>query len=218
MRFEEVLRLTRENPIFETSLLLAGPKNPQYVRTQLSRWVRAGKLHLLRRGLYLIAEPYRATTPHPFKVANLLVQPSYVSLQAALAYYNLIPEHVPNITSVTVKRPGSYHTPLGWFSFRHIQRALFWGYVQVDVDGPAFVWVAKPEKALLDLLYLTPRSDQPTFLEELRLQHWEQLNIQRLWSWAQRMRSKKVERAVRHLRRMFRANTTERVEFGKAEG
>jgi hypothetical protein len=36
----------------------------------LSRWVRSGWLHQLRRGLYALAPPYRKVSPHPFEVAN----------------------------------------------------------------------------------------------------------------------------------------------------
>ncbi|MEZ4555099.1 MAG: hypothetical protein R2854_01360 [Caldilineaceae bacterium] len=39
----------------------------------------------LRRGLYFIAAPYQKQRPHPFLVANRLLQPSYVSMQSALA-------------------------------------------------------------------------------------------------------------------------------------
>lgn len=37
---------------------------------------------------------------------------SYVSLQSALAHYDLIPEHVVVITSVTTARPARWDTPL----------------------------------------------------------------------------------------------------------
>ncbi len=196
MRFADLLRLTRETPLFETGLLLAGEVQPASVRVQLARWVKEGKLQRLRRGLYLLAEPYRATTPHPFQIANMLVQPSYVSLQAALAYYGLIPEHVPQPTSVTVRRPARYVTPVGAFFFRHIHPRLFWGYRRVEVAPGAWAWVAEPEKALLDLLHLTPHSDAPAFLQELRLQHLTRLDPRRLQAMARRMGSPKVQRAA----------------------
>ena len=112
MRFADPLRLTRETPLFEIGLLLPGEVQSASVRVQLARWVKEAKLQCLRRGLHLLAEPYRATTPHPFQIANMLVQPSYTGLQAALAHYGLIPKHVPQPTSVTVRRPARYVMPL----------------------------------------------------------------------------------------------------------
>lgn len=50
----------------------------------------------MRRDLYALPD----RNPHPFVVANRLVSGSYVSLQMALAYYHLIPEHTAVVTSV----------------------------------------------------------------------------------------------------------------------
>jgi predicted transcriptional regulator of viral defense system len=105
MEFRELLTTVGDEPLFGTGLLLAGDVDPNDVRRQLSRWTAAGKLYQLRRGLYALAPPYQKTSPHPFLIANRLVRASYVSLQAALAHYSLIPEHVPVVTSVTPARP-----------------------------------------------------------------------------------------------------------------
>ena len=124
MDFGELLQAVGEEPAFESGLLLAGDVNPHDVRRQLSRWVRAGRLYQLRRGLYALAPPFQKVKPHPFLVANHLVRGSYVSLQSALAHYGLIPEHVPVTTSVTTGRPGRWQTPLGTYDFRHVQSRL----------------------------------------------------------------------------------------------
>ncbi|NJL27260.1 MAG: type IV toxin-antitoxin system AbiEi family antitoxin domain-containing protein, partial [Thermoanaerobaculia bacterium] len=39
-------------------------------RRQISRWVEAGRLYQLRRGLYALAPPFQKTKPHPFLVAT----------------------------------------------------------------------------------------------------------------------------------------------------
>ena len=52
MKFQDLIAIVAEEPVFETSLLLAGPGDPAHVRRQLSRWVRAGRVQQLRRGLY----------------------------------------------------------------------------------------------------------------------------------------------------------------------
>ena len=196
MTFEELLRIVGDEPVFETGLLLAGNKDPHALRVQLSRWVRAGKLYRLRRGLYALAPPYQRVRPHPFLVANHLVRPSYVSLQAALAYYNLIPEAVYMVTSVTTARPGERRTPLGVFLYRHVRPALFFGYRLEEVAPGQRAFVALPEKALLDLIYLQPARDLQAYLKELRLQNLERLDLQRLREFAERSGVAKLRRAV----------------------
>ena len=48
-----------DEPLFETGLLLAGDVDPAAVYRQLSRWVKAGRLYQLRRGLYTVAPPFQ---------------------------------------------------------------------------------------------------------------------------------------------------------------
>ena len=79
MKFDDILSLVGDLPLFETGLLLAGNVDPNDVRRQLSRWTRAGKIRQLRRGLYAFAHPNSKVVPHPFFVANALVTGSYVS-------------------------------------------------------------------------------------------------------------------------------------------
>ncbi len=199
MEFEELLEIVGLEPVFETGLLLAGDVDPGNVRRQLSRWTAAGKLHQLRRGLYALAPPYRKVKPHPFLVANRLVRGSYVSLQAVLAYYGLIPEHTPVITSVTTGRPRMYETPLGRYAFQHIRAGLFYGQVWQELGHGQHAYLAVPEKALLDLVHLTPGGDELTYLRGLRLQALERLDLARLQAWAERAASPKLRRAAAHI-------------------
>jgi len=113
MEFERLLEIVGDEPVFETGLLLAGDVNPANVRRQLSRWVKAGRLSQLRRGLYVLAPPFQKVKPHPFLLANRLKPSSDVSLQSALAFYGLIPEAVLEVTSVTTTRPAHWETALG---------------------------------------------------------------------------------------------------------
>jgi predicted transcriptional regulator of viral defense system len=196
MQFHELLQLLSGEPVFETGLLLASGADPDYVRLQLSRWTAQSRLVQLRRELYAVAPPYRAREPHPFVVANLLQRASYVSLHAALAYYGLIPEYVALTTSVSTGRTRRWDTPLGSFAYRHIQPTLFWGYRQTEVYPGQHALLATPEKALLDLVYLTPEADSPAYLRELRLQNLDRLDLAALVAGAQRAGNAKLGRAA----------------------
>jgi len=197
MKWEELLSKVADEPVFSTGFLAATGESLAEVRLQLSRWVRVGKLIQIRKGLYTLAEPYRKVTPHPFLVANAMKKGSYVSLQSALGYYGIIPEHVPIVTSVTTQRPEEVDTPLGRFLFRHIRKTWFHSYRQVDLGSGQRAFVATPEKALLDLLYLTPGADDYDFLTELRLGNWERLNTEVLMEMVEKSRSRKLARAAR---------------------
>lgn len=196
MEFERLLELVGDEPLFESALLLAGEANPDNVRLQLTRWKNAGRIYQLRRGLYTIAPPYQKVKPHPFVVANHVVKASYVSCQSALAFYEMIPENVPRIISVTGNRPGSWDTPLGTYHFRHIKPALLRGYRMTELNSNQQALVATPEKALLDLAYLQPGGDSRAYLEGLRLQNPDQLDPVQLRSLATLYGTPKMSRAL----------------------
>lgn len=198
MKFAELLDIVGDEPVFTSSLLRAGDVDPVDIASQLSRWVASGKLLSLRRGVYALAPPYRRREPHAFEVANVLVRPSYVSLESALAFHGLIPEAVFVTTSVTTARPSAYETSLGRFDFRHISSALLWGYAEERIAGDPVrtVLVARPEKALLDLVYLRPGADSAAFLRQLRLDRLEVLDTAALLRDAERTGKPKLIRAA----------------------
>jgi len=199
MKFDDLIFFVGDEPLFETGLLLAGQVNPAEVRKQLSLWAAAGKLVQLRRGAYALAAPYRKVEPHPFLIANRLQPGSYVSLQAALAYYGMIPEGTPVTTSVSSGRPERLHTPLGDYLYRHVHTAWLHGYRRVELGGGQQAFVAASEKALLDLVYLEPEGDTLPYLRGLRLQNLEQLDWDQLQRLAQSSGKPKLLRAVDNL-------------------
>jgi len=204
MKWEALLGIVSELPVFKTSLLLSGEKQENLLRQQMVRWVGMGRLIQLKRGLYLPAPPFRKKEPHPFLLANAMVEHSYVSLQSALAYRGLIPEHVPVTTSVTTGRPGEFRTVLGAFSFRHVGRSMFHEYALESFSDGQQAFVSLPEKALLDLIYLTPGGDRLPFLMGLRLQNLQSLDGKRLEFLAKKCGKPKMLRAAEHLKWLIR--------------
>jgi predicted transcriptional regulator of viral defense system len=209
VEFANLVELVGEEPAFETGLLLAGSVNPREVRRQLSRWTKAGRLYQLRRGVYALAPPFQKVKPHPFVIANRMVRGSYVSCQAALAHYGLIPEYVPVVVSVATARPAHWETPLGIFEFRHIQTKLLFGYRLIDLGSGQQAFVATPEKALLDLIYLQPGADAPNYLRELRLQNLEQLDLDELQRLAEWLDMPKLKRAAKFVIELARGEAQE---------
>jgi predicted transcriptional regulator of viral defense system len=185
--------------LFETGLILAGDVDPNDVRRQLSRWVQSGRIRQLRRGLYMLAPPYQNVVPHPFLIANALVPGSYVSAQSALAFYGFIPEYAPRTMSITTLRTSTWD---GGFQFQHLAPHLFFGYQLVDLSGGQQAFVAMPEKAVLDLAHLTPHSDSPAYLAELRLQNLDRLDLARLHEFGQRSRKPKWQRVAAQIEKL----------------
>lgn len=201
MRWKELIAAVGPEPVFETGTLLVGPTDTADVARQLSRWVADGRLIRLRRGLYAFGgvEASLRRPPDPFEIANRLVPGSYVSLSSVLARAGVIPEYVPVITSVTTGRPGRRTTPLGSFVYRHVRTSMFWGFETETLAGGVRAYVAAPEKALIDVLYLRADSADPRYLDELRLQHLDRFRLDVLATMAQKTGVQRVITAVQYV-------------------
>jgi len=62
---------------------------------------------------------------------------------------------------------------------------------------------------LLDLIYLTPGSDAPEYLRELRLQNLDRLDLDGLRRMAERFRRPKMARAAAQIVELARAEAEE---------
>jgi len=196
MRYSQLLHLVGKSPLLETPLLTVGKVSPYQAQRRLSDWSKAGKVTPLRRGLYVLPKAKRKFEPHPFLIANRLVAGSYVSLEMALHYYSLIPEYVAVITSITTGRPREWENEFGRFLYRHLHPRYFFGMEYRLITGQQYAYVAYPEKALLDLLYLRKGGDSPDFIGSLRLQNLEQLDLERLQQFTNRFNKSKLHRAA----------------------
>ena len=196
MRYSQLLYIVGAEPLFETPMLAVGNVSPYQAQRRLADWSKAGKVLPLRRGLYALPKEKRKFEPHPFLIANRLAAGSYVSLEMALRYYNLIPEHVAVITSVTTGRPRERENNFGRFLYRHLHPRHFFGMEYRLITARQYAYIAYPEKALLDLIYLRKGGDSPDFIQSLRLQNLEHLDLDRLEQFANRFNKPKLQRAA----------------------
>ena len=191
MEFSSFLSQVQGFPVVDTRVLSTMGSNSLSLKVQISRWVKAKKLIQLKRGLYLLAEPYRKIAPSEFYIAGVLKTPSYISLEKALEYHGLIPEAVHVFTSVTTKRPENFDTPAGRYDYQHVKPSLFWGYVSLNLSGQT-VFMATPEKALLDFFYLKHVKVSWDYLKEMRLQNVEDIKLNKLLEYARRFKKKNL--------------------------
>ncbi len=165
------------------------------LRTQLSRWIRAGRLMPLRRGMYALAARYRAAAINPAELANQIYRPSYLSGEWALGFHGLIPEMVVTYTSVTSRLPQRFVNAFGSFEYRHIKQSAFFGARATRIQSHK-VMLASPEKALLDHWYLNAGPWTLTRMAAMRFQQAEQVDKARLEQTAKRFESPRLCRAV----------------------
>ena len=191
MKWEKFIEEVREYPVIDVGTLLSKDKS---IRVQISRWEKMGRLIQAKRGIYVLSEPFRKIEVYEPYLASILKRPSYISLEKALEYHNIIPEGVPVFSLITTKRPAKFTSKLGVFDYHHIISSLFWGYFSVTVNKQTG-FIAYPEKALLDLLYLKNINVSFEFLEELRLQNVEKLSIERLLEYATRFNKRGIASA-----------------------
>lgn len=135
---------------FETrdisALLRVSPANASVL---LSRLASRGFVRHLARGRWSIGAQANRE-----QLAEQVAAPSpvYISLQSALFRHGLI-EQVPEVIyAVTLGRARRVRTPVGTVSLHRMPPQLFGGFATTD-DGAK---MATAEKALFDLLYLSP--------------------------------------------------------------
>lgn len=134
---------------------------------QLSEWARKDLLVKPRKNIYLLKDNENI---NPFILANRLFEPSYISLESALFYYNLIPDVVAAATSITSKKSRRFDFNGQLYNYQKIKSNLFWGYTEVKENKWGFL-IACPEKAVLDYFYLNlPRLKNENSWDELRIE------------------------------------------------
>lgn len=206
MNYESLVAKTKNIAIFGKDVLLGNEENPKSQELQLHRWVKAGRLIRLKRGIYTLPEDRRKIQFSTVWLANTLYSPSYLSREFSLFWYDLIPERVSTATSITLLKTAKFENPLGSFSYRNIKKELFLGFDEVEDEFKRKFLMAKPEKALLDFLYLS-RDWKPTeefFREGLRLQQLDQLNFSLLKKYARIFAAKKIINSIPILMEMTR--------------
>ncbi len=174
--------------------------NGDFDRNNLGRWVDEGKLIRLRQGYYAFPDS-KGEIDAPFSFAGKIYPPSYISLHSALSFYGMIPEGIVQITSVTARKTAYFENEFGQFSYHSVKPELMFGYTKdiSRINPYLSIYLAFPEKALLDLLYLYPQYQSENDLRELRLDvdfMQEEFDRARLEGYVTRFCSKSLEKRM----------------------
>ena len=111
----------------------------------LARWTKAGLLRRLGTGFYGLPD----VAPDLERLGNEYCFPSYLSFESALARFGVLSQSPYVLSFATPRR--SRRLKLSWIEieYRQLRTELFFGY---ELENG--VYVALPEKALCDQLYM----------------------------------------------------------------
>jgi predicted transcriptional regulator of viral defense system len=203
MKFLELQSEFKNLPIFSLNDI----KNiePNFHRRRLNEWQDKGFIRKIIRGYYLFSD-----TPVDekilFKISNQIYYPSYISLESALSYYNLIPETVYGITAISTRKTYQFKTYLGNFSFRSIAPKLFFGYDLIK-NKKYHTKIASIEKAILDYFYFNSHLQSITDFSSLRINQEamiEQINENKLFEYLKEINQKRLNERINNFWRYIK--------------
>lgn len=116
-----------------------------------------GIIKSVKRGIYIPGENTNMQIPESSLIANHIYGPSYISMETALSHYNLIPERVYAVTSMTIKPSKDFVTSIGLYSYSYLPLPYYaFGIKNAILQENQSVIMASPEKALTDKIGTTP--------------------------------------------------------------
>lgn len=186
---------------------------PKFNRNSLTRWEQKKLIIKLRQEWYSFPDMLNRADFSRY-IASRIYCPSYISLHTALSIYGIIPEAVSTITSVTTLKTSRFENQFGQYSYQNIKPTLFFGYKPIStpknnsmVNQTQQTWyIAYPEKALLDLLYLYPFYNNESELKELRLDEYfitNELDTNKLKEYQQKIGCKALDKRINLLLKVY---------------
>jgi len=164
MRISEIIKLISDSKIKIFSfvdlkkLLTIREDNTAYKIAE--KLIRGKFLKRLKKGVYASNFNF----PESFEIANALYLPSYISLESALNHYGILAQFPYTITSITIKKPKKFSIGNQEYEYTQIKPQLYWGF-----EKRAGWLIAVPEKALLDIIYLSAKGMRRISFDELDL-------------------------------------------------
>jgi predicted transcriptional regulator of viral defense system len=124
---------------------------PKFDSRRLFEWKQKDYLYKLTNKWYCFTN-IPNTLGVQYLISNSLCKPSYISLESALYYYQLMNEAPSLVHAITQHKTVMYATPKGNYNYRKIKPSLFLGFDTIELDGIK-IQIASKEKALVDFLY-----------------------------------------------------------------
>jgi predicted transcriptional regulator of viral defense system len=163
---------------------------------------QAGLARRLRQGLWALQPNIDPFTLAPYLTAPF---PAYISFWSALARHDMIEQIPRQISVASLDRTRHLTTTIGVYSIHHLDPGLFDGYQ----GSQETAYIATPEKALFDTVYVRASRGARSFLPELSLpDSFDETQLER---WRSRIATPRQRTLVAHglteaLRQASRSN------------
>jgi len=165
MRYIELLDRLKGFTVFSLNDIRSS--GGRFHRRRLNEWQEKGYIKKIAKGYYIFSD-LKLDEGALFEIANRIYSPSYISFEAALSYYGMIPEAVYGVTSASTRKTYSLKAPIAEFSYRTISTGLFFGYDLIK-HGDKHFRIASPEKAVLDYCYINKTIKEDSGYASLRI-------------------------------------------------
>jgi len=180
------------------------------IQTALYRWMKAGQIIQLKKGVYMTRrffEAHRADADFAPMISAILIPQSYLSLEYILQRSAILTEMTYPITAVTLKQTRVFENKLGTFTYRNIKADVYQGFIFSEYMGIPIAQ-ASVAKAFFDFLYLRPwKSNQQlanyNLAEDLRLNlgNFSENDQVEFSTFVEISNSKKMEQILKNLRK-----------------
>ena len=171
-----------------------------FYRARLNEWQNKGYIKKVIKGFYIFSD-LEISENILFLIANKIYFPSYISLESAFSYYNIIPEGVYSVTSITTRKT---FKPAGSFTnsnYKKIKEEYFFGYKLIEFKSRYFK-IASLEKSIIDYFYFNQKKDSSNDFYEMRLNTSslsEQINLKIIKNYLEIFNKKSLTKCVNNL-------------------
>jgi len=159
----EIIR--SKKTVFTTNdlALLWTATESDYIKKKTYRYVKSGKLYPLRRGIYALDANY-----DKFELASRIYTPAYLSFETVLAIHGITFQYYSQIFVASyLSRAIGVDSQI--YEYRKLKYNLLINTTGIDIRDNYFI--ASPERALLDVLYL----NKEYYFDNLSSVHWDKV-------------------------------------------
>ncbi|MBU4284894.1 hypothetical protein KKF60_01655 [Patescibacteria group bacterium] len=149
MKKDNILEIMKsKNTVFTSKdiALIWKESNPIALKKKIHRYIKAGKIYSIRRGLYVKDKNY-----NKFELATKIFTPSYISFETVLAKAGFIFQFYGQIF-ITSYLSREIVVDGQTYIFKKIKDSILTNKTGIEINENYYI--ASPERAFLDILYL----------------------------------------------------------------
>ena len=154
----------------------------------LCQMQKQGLIHNLQKGKYLLTEFDTLNKYSIYTIASNLYHPSYISFISALSFYQLTDQLSKTVFIATVISKPKFILQNTTLQFVKLSKNSFFGYRKEQNQEDEF-FIAEPEKAILDCLFLSRYSGGLSVIFEA-LNNLKSIDSQKFIEYGLKMRAK----------------------------